>query len=98
MWASLEGCLEDVVFLLSAGVEVNSRGQVRLREPWCLYATALTHSHEHLLISEQLPKSVISLNYNVAFKHSFLICSKGASITKESPCLLFILLTHIGVL
>ena len=28
MWASREGCLEDVVFLLSIGVEVNSRGQV----------------------------------------------------------------------
>ena len=53
MWASWEGCLEDVVFhpsteeedhilhpsteedvvfLLSTGVEVNTRGQVRLRE------------------------------------------------------------------
>ena len=31
IWASREGCLEDVVFLLSIGVEVNSRGQVRLR-------------------------------------------------------------------
>ena len=29
VWASQEGCLEDVVFLLSTGVEVNSRGQVR---------------------------------------------------------------------
>ena len=29
LWASEEGCLEDVVFLLSTGVEVNSRGQVR---------------------------------------------------------------------
>jgi len=32
VWASQEGCLEDVVFLLSTGVEVNSRAQVRLRE------------------------------------------------------------------
>ena len=32
VWASWEGCLEDVVFLLSTGVEVNSRSQVRLRE------------------------------------------------------------------
>ena len=32
IWASGEGCLEDVVFLLSTGVEVNTRGQVRLRE------------------------------------------------------------------
>ena len=31
IWASREGCLEDVVFLLTTGVEVNSRGQVRLR-------------------------------------------------------------------
>ena len=30
LWASEEGCLEDVVFLLSTGVEVNSRGQVRV--------------------------------------------------------------------
>ena len=29
IWASGEGCLEDVVFLLSTGVEVNSKGQVR---------------------------------------------------------------------
>ena len=29
IWASQEGCLDDVVFLLSTGVEVNSRGQVR---------------------------------------------------------------------
>ena len=29
VWASREGCLEDVVFLLSIGVEVNTRGQVR---------------------------------------------------------------------
>ena len=29
VWASLEGSLEDVIFLLSTGVEVNSRGQVR---------------------------------------------------------------------
>ena len=28
VWASQEGCLEDVVFLLSTGVEVNTRGQV----------------------------------------------------------------------
>ena len=28
VWASEVGCLEDVVFLLSTGVEVNSRGQV----------------------------------------------------------------------
>ena len=28
VWASQEGCLEDVVFLLSTGVEVNSRSQV----------------------------------------------------------------------
>ena len=33
IWASGEGCLEDVIFLLSTGVEVNSRGQVRLRVP-----------------------------------------------------------------
>ena len=39
MWASREGCLEDVVFLLSTGVEVNSRGQVRCH---CL-ATTLCH-------------------------------------------------------
>ena len=32
VWASREGCLEDVVFLLSTGVEVNSRGQVREKE------------------------------------------------------------------
>ena len=31
IWASWEGCLEDVIFLLSTGVEVNTRGQVRLR-------------------------------------------------------------------
>ena len=29
VWASQEGCLEDVVFLLRAGVKVNSRNQVR---------------------------------------------------------------------
>jgi len=29
LWASGEGCLEDVILLLSSGVEVNSRGQVR---------------------------------------------------------------------
>ena len=50
VWASREGCLEDVVFLLSTGVEVNSRGQVRERESVyhyinaldSVYATALT--------------------------------------------------------
>ena len=36
VWASQGGCLEYVIFLLSTGVEVNSRGQVRLTEPWCL--------------------------------------------------------------
>ena len=30
VWASGEGCLEDVVFLLCTGVEVNSEGQVRV--------------------------------------------------------------------
>ena len=39
VWASREGCLEDVVFLLSTGVEVNSRSQVRCH---CL-ATILCH-------------------------------------------------------
>ena len=36
LWASGEGCLEDVVFLLSTEVEVNSRDQVRLCyvNPW----------------------------------------------------------------
>ena len=29
VWASRKGCLEDVVFLLSTEVEVNTRGQVR---------------------------------------------------------------------
>ena len=33
LWASREGCLEDVVFFLSTGVELNSRGQVRLELP-----------------------------------------------------------------
>ena len=30
VWTSREGCLDDVVFLLSAGVDSNSKGQVRL--------------------------------------------------------------------
>jgi len=41
VWASGEGCLEDVVFLLSTGVKVNGRGQVRvgmsLLDPWVFY-------------------------------------------------------------
>ena len=30
VWASQEGCLDDVAFLLSTGVDANSKGQVRL--------------------------------------------------------------------
>ena len=40
IWASREGCLEDVVFLLSTGVEVNTRGQVRLRRSRSGYYTS----------------------------------------------------------
>ena len=29
VWASQEGCLEDVIFLLHTGVKVNSSNQVR---------------------------------------------------------------------
>ena len=58
MWASREGCLEDVVFLLSTGVEVNSRGQVSERVSLLDQAhyVLLTHSHVHVLISKQLPQ------------------------------------------
>ena len=35
LWASGEGCMEDVVFLLSTGVEVNSREQVRFCNDQC---------------------------------------------------------------
>ena len=60
VWASKEGCLEDVVFLLSTEVEVNSRGQVRERVTLLgqctYYTTALTHSPVHVHISEQLPQ------------------------------------------
>ena len=35
VWASGEGCQEDVVFLLSTGVEVNSIDQVRLCNDQC---------------------------------------------------------------
>ena len=49
MWASQEGCLEDVVFLLNTGVEVNSRSQVRendvIKSLHFMPATALTHTH-----------------------------------------------------
>ena len=48
VWASQGGCLEDVVFLLSTGVEVNSRSQVRendlIKSLHFMPATALTHS------------------------------------------------------
>lgn len=30
IWASQEGCLDDVAFLLSTGVDANHKGQVRL--------------------------------------------------------------------
>ena len=41
LWASGEGCLEGVVFLLSTGVEVDSRGQVRV-----CYISDVQHSYE----------------------------------------------------
>ena len=55
MWASQEGCLEDVVFLLSSGVEVNSRSQVRendlIKSLHFIAATALTYIHRCTAIS-----------------------------------------------
>jgi len=58
LWTSWEGCLDDVILLLSSGVEVNSRGQVRpalINDPYInFYLTEYVH-HEPFSLTMLLP-------------------------------------------